>query len=90
MKLTGNGENEAMTDPSLSEASKFVFEQAKANIERVKDDPGFVPQAKQVNSSLAAIAAMARNHVMNKALSRPGRYVGPSLPGDAPSDTDQL
>jgi hypothetical protein len=55
---------------SIQDIREFVLHQAKQNIEFVKQSPGNVAQAKQVNSSLSAIVAMERNIVMHKALER--------------------
>lgn len=55
---------------TIQESRAFVLEQARLNIERVKAEPGYVPQAKQVNSSLASIVACERNSVMHDALQR--------------------
>lgn len=54
--------------PSLQSSKEFVLEQARLNIERVVRDPGYVQQAKQVNSSLASIVAAERNEVMREAI----------------------
>lgn len=52
----------------LTASRDFVLEQARANIARVVDDPGYVERAKQVNASFASIVAMERNAVMFEAL----------------------
>lgn len=52
----------------IQQSRDFVLEQAKLNIERVSTDKTYVEQAKQVNSSLAAIVAMERNSVMLEAI----------------------
>lgn len=59
---------------TIQSSKAFVLEQARKNIERVVENPGYVEQAKQVNASLASIVAMERNAVMHEAiqLSRKG------------------
>lgn len=52
----------------LQASRDYVLEQARLNIERVSTDKSYVEQAKQVNSSLAAIVAMERNSVMLEAI----------------------
>lgn len=63
---------------TIQESREFVIEQARLNIERVKREPGFTNQAKQVNASLASIVAMERNAIMHEALKR--RTHEPVLP----------
>lgn len=69
---------------SIEKSRDYVLAQAKANIDFVMRSPSNVEQAKQVNSSLAAIVAMERNMVMDRALNRQknGGYVEevPRLP----------
>jgi hypothetical protein len=54
----------------IEKSRDYVLAQAKANIDFVMKSPGNIEQAKQVNSSLAAIVAMERNVVMDRAISR--------------------
>lgn len=53
---------------TIQSSKAFVLEQARKNIERVVENPGYVEQAKQVNASLASIVAMERNAVMHEAI----------------------
>lgn len=65
---------------SIHESHAFVLEQARENISFIKQNPGNVGQAKQINTSLANIVAMERNMVMHQALERAIRNDTPPLP----------
>lgn len=51
-------------------SAAYVLEEAKANIEFIKQNRANVDQAHEINTALANIVAMERNVVMDRAIER--------------------